>query len=57
MARRQVLLVGQDAGVEADYDADVLAETRVPLGGELWSGAGGTESGGSGSHPAWDLFQ
>jgi len=31
----QVLLVRQDAGVEADDDADVLAETLVPLGGKL----------------------
>lgn len=33
----QVLLVRQDAGVETDYDADVLTETLVTLGGELWS--------------------
>lgn len=37
MARRQVLLVGQDAGIEADYDADVLAQVLVTLGGKLWS--------------------
>lgn len=45
MARGQVLLVGQDAGVEADDDADVLAETLVPLGGKLGSHTGGTENG------------
>lgn len=39
MARCQVLLVGQDAGVEADDDADVLAQVLVALGGKLWSGA------------------
>lgn len=33
----QVLLVRQNAGVETDYDADVLTETLVTLGGELWS--------------------
>lgn len=37
MARRQVLLVGQYAGIEADYDADVLAQVLVTLGGKLWS--------------------
>lgn len=37
MARCQVLLVRQDAGVETDNDADVLAEMLVTLGGKLWS--------------------
>lgn len=44
MARCQVFLVGQDAGVETDYDADVLAELLVTLGGELWSDAGEMDS-------------
>lgn len=33
----QVLLVGQDAGIETDHDADVLAEMLVTLGGKLRS--------------------
>lgn len=45
MARCQVLLVRQDAGVETDHDADVLAQVLVALGGELWRHAGGTENG------------
>lgn len=45
MARRQILLVGQDAGVETGNDADVLAETLVALGGKLGSHAGETEGG------------
>lgn len=44
MARCQVLLVGQDAGVETDHDADVLAQILVALGGKLWSHAGETEN-------------
>lgn len=45
MARCQVLLVGQDAGVETDDDADVLTETLVTLGRKLWGHAGETENG------------
>lgn len=39
----QVLLVGQDAGIETDHDADVLAEMLVALGGKLWSRTGKTD--------------
>ena len=41
MARGQVLLVREDAGVEARHDADVLPQVLVPLGGELRGHAGG----------------
>ncbi len=44
MARCQVLLVRQDAGVETDHDADVLAEMLVTLGGKLRSHAGKTDN-------------
>ena len=40
MARGQVLLVREDAGVEARHDADVLPQVLVPLGGELSGHAG-----------------
>lgn len=43
MARCQVLLVGQDAGVETDHDADVLAKTLVTLGGKFGRHAAETE--------------
>ena len=40
MARGQVLLVREDAGVEACHDADILPQVLVPLGGELRGNAG-----------------
>lgn len=42
MARCQVLLVGQDAGVETDHDADVLTKPLVSLGGKFRRHAGET---------------
>ena len=48
MARGQVLLVREDAGVEARHDADVLPQVLVPLGGELRGHAGGGGVGGPG---------
>lgn len=44
MARCQVFLVRQDAGVEADHDADVLPQVLVALGGKFWSPTGGGEA-------------
>lgn len=45
MARRQILLVRQDAGVKAGRDADVLAQALVTLGGKLWRhAADGTQA-------------
>lgn len=44
MACCEVLLVGQDAGVETDHDAYVLAEMLVALGGKLWRHTGETDN-------------